>query len=156
MTEEAKSILSLVLSHSVNYIYNKVEVASLCNEIWFVDVVIHPCLYVYTYKPYKDGLLIPLWRQCASISVLSIECVLNQNTKAELTFGLVYTNLFLFDSQKIKFTYVNHPWFCCWNPSNQPVLSNEGNISCSTYHREPFMGFEQASTRHPPITNQTH
>ena len=37
------------------------------------------------------------------------------------------------------FAYVNHIWICSWN---QPVLSNEGKVSCSKKQWEILMGFK--------------
>jgi len=44
----------------------------------------------------------------------------------------------------------------CWNPLvNQPILSNEGKVSCSKKQREPLMVLELTTDRHPPIPSQT-
>ena len=48
--------------------------------------------------------------------------------------------------------YVKHPWIHSWN---QPVLSNEGKVSCSRKQWEPLIGLELMTDRHPPITSQT-
>jgi len=47
---------------------------------------------------------------------------------------------------------VNQALIRSWN---QPVLNNERNRSCSMKQREPLMGFEITTDRHPPITRQT-
>jgi len=41
------------------------------------------------------------------------------------------------------FAYVNHARIDSWN---QPVLSNEANISCSKKQREPLMGLKLTCT----------
>ena len=38
---------------------------------------------------------------------------------------------------------------------NQQVLINEDNDSCSRKQRNPLMGLELTTDRHPPITSQT-
>ena len=50
------------------------------------------------------------------------------------------------------FAYVNQAWIRSWN---QPVLSNEGKVSCSRKQRKPLTGLELTTDRHPPITSQT-
>ena len=54
---------------------------------------------------------------------------------------------------KKLFAYVNHARIRSWN---QPVLSNESNVSCSRKQRGPLMGLELTTDRYPPIMNQTH
>ena len=56
-----------------------------------------------------------------------------------VSWNLVYTTLFLFDCEtSIFFTYLNHARIRSWN---QPVLRNEGKVSCSRKQREPLKGF---------------
>ena len=50
------------------------------------------------------------------------------------------------------FAYVNHARIRSWN---QPVLSNEGKVSCSSKQRGPLLGLELTTERHPPTTSQT-
>ena len=51
-----------------------------------------------------------------------------------------------------SFAYFNHARIRSWN---QPVLSNEGTVSCSQKHREPLMGLELTTVRLPSTTRQT-
>jgi len=46
--------------------------------------------------------------------------------------------------------YVNHARIRSWN---QPVLRNEGKVSCSSKQLEPLMGFELTTDMHPPIAS---
>ena len=46
------------------------------------------------------------------------------------------------------FAYVNHARIRSWN---QPILSNEGNVSCSRKQREPLMGLELMTDKQPQI-----
>ena len=48
--------------------------------------------------------------------------------------------------------YVNHAQIRSWN---QPVLSNEGKVSCSRKQRGPLIGLELTTDRYPLITSQT-
>ena len=48
--------------------------------------------------------------------------------------------------------YVNHAQIRSWN---QPVLSNEGKVSCSGKQRGPLLGLELMTDRHRPTTSQT-
>ena len=48
--------------------------------------------------------------------------------------------------------YVNHARIRSWN---EPVLSNEGKVSCSRKQQKPLMGLELTTDRHPPTTSQT-
>ena len=47
--------------------------------------------------------------------------------------------------------YVNHVWIHSWN---QPVLSNEGEVSSSRKQWEPLMGLKFTTDRHPVISSQ--
>ena len=49
------------------------------------------------------------------------------------------------------FANVDKARICSWN---KPVLSNEGKVSCSRKQREPLMGFELMTDRHPWIMSQ--
>jgi len=53
---------------------------------------------------------------------------------------------------------VNQLFFACVNYArirswNQPVLNNEGNVSCLMKQRELLLWLELTTDRHPPITN---
>mgnify|MGYP000488247438 CR=1 FL=1 len=48
--------------------------------------------------------------------------------------------------------YVNQARIRSWN---EPVLSNEGKVSCSRKQRGPLLGLELTTDRHPPTTSQT-
>jgi len=48
--------------------------------------------------------------------------------------------------------YVNHARIHSWN---QPVLSNEGNVSCSRKQWECLIWHELMTDRHPPTTSET-
>ena len=50
------------------------------------------------------------------------------------------------------FDYVYHARIHSWN---QPVLSNEGKVSCLRKQRGPLLGLELTTDRHPPTTSQT-
>ena len=50
------------------------------------------------------------------------------------------------------FAYVNHAWIRSWN---QPVLSNEGKVSCSRKQQEPLLGLDLTTDRHPSTLIQT-
>jgi len=50
------------------------------------------------------------------------------------------------------FAYVNHARIHSWN---QPLLSNEGKVSCSRKQQGPLLGLELTTDRHPPTTSQT-
>ena len=50
------------------------------------------------------------------------------------------------------FAYVNHARIRSWN---QPVLSNEGKVSCSRKQRGPSLGLKLTTDRYPPTTSQT-
>jgi len=52
----------------------------------------------------------------------------------------------------IFFAYVNHNRIWSWN---QPVLSIEGKVSCSSKQQEPLMWLELLADRHPSIMSQT-
>ena len=66
---------------------------------------------------------------------------------------LVYTNSVKFDCETIMFyAYVNHARV---RSGNQPVLSNEGKVSCSRKQWGDLMGLELTTDRYPPITSQT-
>ena len=51
------------------------------------------------------------------------------------------------------FAYVNQAWISSWN---QPVLSNEGKVSCSMKQRGALLELELTTDRHPPTTSRTH
>jgi len=53
-------------------------------------------------------------------------------------------------AKQVIFAYVNHARIRSWN---QPVLSNEGKVSCSTKQRQPLMGLELKTDKHPRITS---
>ena len=50
------------------------------------------------------------------------------------------------------FAYVDHARISSWN---QPVLSNEGKVSCSRKQQGPLLGLELTTDKHPPTTSQT-
>jgi len=50
------------------------------------------------------------------------------------------------------FAYVYHARIRSWN---KPLLSNEGNVSCSRKNPEPLIVLELTTDRHPAITSQT-
>jgi len=50
------------------------------------------------------------------------------------------------------FAEVNYAHICSWN---QPVLSNEGKVSCSRKQRMPLMGLELKTDKFPLIISQT-
>jgi len=54
--------------------------------------------------------------------------------------------------KQAMFAYVNHARIHSWN---QPILSNEDNISCSRKQQQPLIGLELTTDRHPLITSQT-
>ena len=62
---------------------------------------------------------------------------------------MIYLSLIV---KQATFAYVNHAQIHAWN---QPVLSNEGKVSCSRKQREPLMGLELTTDRHQPITSAT-
>jgi len=91
-----------------------------------------------------------------------IPCIMNSHTyfvvqievwteKWLVLFILIYFSLIV---KQALFAYVNHAQICSWN---QPVLSNEGKISCSRKQLEPLMGLELTTDRRdihnatPPI-----
>jgi len=47
--------------------------------------------------------------------------------------------------KQAMFAYVNHARIRSWN---QPVLSNEGKVSCSRKQRGPLLGLELTTDRH--------
>jgi len=62
-------------------------------------------------------------------------------------------NLFKLDCETSNcFAYVSHARISSWN---QPVLNNEGKVTCSRKQRERLVGLELTTDRHPPITSQT-
>jgi len=50
------------------------------------------------------------------------------------------------------FAYVNNARIHSWN---QPVLSNEGKVSCSTKYWESLLGLKLTTDRHPQTMSQT-
>ena len=62
---------------------------------------------------------------------------------------MIYLSLIV---KQATFAYVNHAQIHAWN---QPVLSNEGKVSCSRKQREPLMGLQLTPDRLPPNTCQT-
>ena len=58
------------------------------------------------------------------------------NYEATLPWILVYTDLSSIVKQAM-FAYVNYSRIRSWN---QPVLSNEGKLSCSMKQQEPLLG----------------
>ena len=65
--------------------------------------------------------------------------------------NIVYTNQFSSIVKQAMFAYGNHAQIRSWN---QPLLSNEGKVSCSRKQPEPLMGLKLTTDRHPPITSQ--
>ena len=61
-------------------------------------------------------------------------------------FSLYWFILVLFWSKQFLFINVNHARIPSWS---QPVLRNEGNISCSRKQRESFMGLELTTDQLP-------
>ena len=49
------------------------------------------------------------------------------------------------------FAYVNNAWIRSWN---QPVLNNEGNVTCSRKQRVPLMGIGLTTDRLPPTMSE--
>ena len=84
-----------------------------------------------------------------------VVCVGNRNIAAsykidghqvgQVETGLVYTNYFISIVQQAMFAYVNRARIRSWN---QPVLSNEGEVSCSR-KRGLLLGLELKTDRHP-------
>jgi len=51
--------------------------------------------------------------------------------------------------KQVILTSVNHAFISSWN---QPVLRNEGKVSCLWKQREPLMVLERMPDRYPQIT----
>ena len=54
--------------------------------------------------------------------------------------------------KQAMFAYVNHAQILSWN---QPILSNEGKVSCSRKQGWLLLGLELTTDRHPSTTSQT-
>ena len=67
----------------------------------------------------------------------------------EKSFILIHFSLFV---KQAIFAYVNHAPMRSWN---QPVLRNDGKVSCSRKQRVPLMGLELQTDKHPLITSRT-
>ena len=68
--------------------------------------------------------------------------------KWSISFILIYFSLIV---KHAIFAYVNHDSMRSWN---QPVLRNDGKVSCSRKQRVPLMGLEMTTDKHPLITSQ--
>ena len=73
---------------------------------------------------------------------------LDQFRQDDIMINLVYTGTNLVQFECETNNYDNHAQFSSWN---QPVLSNEGKVYCSSEQQEPLFRFELTPDRHTRV-----
>ena len=138
-------MLSAKQGHYWYHFYNVFGMTRFLTGDWTRDLP-HSKLALY-HKAIEEAVLAGLTVVCFLILSTAVYSYIPK--QPEHYFILIHFSLIV---KQAYFAQLNRAWIRSWT---QPVLSNEGEVSCSRKQQELLMGLEFTTDRHPSITSKT-